>query len=122
MRLYTEIDVEKSRVLVTFAHTITLHDIREMMFTSSKARVLALPTLLDARNVSIGLSPEDVGEILQSSKELATQSMIAKCAVLVSDEAVLRRVAQVCAVLSQISPLRAFLDRIEAERWLGWSD
>ncbi len=122
MRLYTEIDVEKSRVTVTFAHTITLHDVREMMYTSSKARVLALPTLLDARNASIGLSAEDVGEILQSSKELATQSMIAKCAVLVSDAEILQRLTQVCEVLSQVSPLKVFLDRIEAERWLGWKD
>lgn len=122
MRLYTQIDEVKSRVLVTFADTVTLHDVREMMYTSAKAHILGLPTLLDVRNVSIALSSADVGEILESSRELAAQSFIAKCAILVSSEEVFQRLAQVCEVLSQVSPLRTFLDRIEAERWLGWSD
>lgn len=122
MRLYTAIDTLRSRVLVTFRNTVTLYDVREMMSTSAKARILAFPTLLDARDVTIGLSQEDVGEILQSSRELAAQSMVAKCAVLVSTEENLQMVERFCEVLSQISPLKGFLQQIEAERWLGWNE
>lgn len=120
MRLYTEIDARRSRVLVTFRGAVTLHDVREMMSTSSKARVLAFPTLMDLRNVTIALSPDDIAEILRTAREMALQSPIAKCAVLVSDLENLHRVEEVCQVLGQVSPLKGFLQRIEAESWLGW--
>jgi hypothetical protein len=120
VRLYTDIDPDKERVVVTFAGSVDLHDVTEMMFFSAKAGALSFPTLIDAGDGSVNLSPEDMGQILANIRELASRSKIAKCAVLVSNPASLATVTTISQLLAGVSPIEGFLDRNDAERWLGW--
>ena len=120
MRLYTDIDPDKQRVVVTFAGAIDLHDVTEMMFTSAKAGALSFPTLIDAGDGMVLLTPEDMERILANLRELASRSKIAKCAVLVSNPTSLATVTTISELLAGVSPIRGFLDRADAERWLGW--
>jgi hypothetical protein len=120
VRTFTGIDEERRRVVVTFGQSIVLHDVMEMMLTSAKASVLGYATLVDARDARIEISPADVSAILATHSDLATQHRIAKMAVLVNDAEQLSIVDSVSDVVSHISPVKGFLDRSGAERWLGW--
>ena len=120
MRLYTDIDPDRHRVVVTFAGPIDLHDVTEMMFTSAKAGALAYPTLIDAGNGTTSLNRQDMEQILAHLQELASRSRIAKCAVLVANAASLSTVTTISELLAVVSPVKGFLSRDEAERWLGW--
>jgi hypothetical protein len=120
MRLFTHVDEEHQRVVVTYAGSIILHDVMEMMFTSEKARVLVFPTLIDARNASIQLSPDDLKEIQQTEAALATRHKINKCAILVSSPQEFEKADAAVQLLHDISPMQAFLDLEKAEQWLGW--
>lgn len=90
------------------------------MFTSAKAGALSFPTLIDAGDGSVNLSPHDMTQILANIRELASRSKIAKCAVLVSNQSSLATVATITQLLATVSPIEGFLDRNDAERWLGW--
>ena len=75
---------ERERVVVTYAGSVILHDVMEMMLTSAKAHVLDFSTLIDARTAPIELSPADLNQIQQTEEDLATRHKINKCAILVS--------------------------------------
>ena len=120
VRLYTDIDPDQQRVVVTFAGPIDLHDVTEMMFTSAKAGALAYPTLIDAGEGTANLNHQDMEQIRTHLQELASRSRIAKCAVLVADAPSLSTVTTISELLAAVSPIKGFLNRDEAERWLGW--
>jgi hypothetical protein len=121
MRIFTHVDEQRERVIVTYGGDIILHDVMEMMLTSEKARVLVFPTLIDASRASIRLSEDDLREIQRVETDLATRHRIAKCAILVMNEKELQKADAAVELLREISPMRAFVDRGAAEEWLGWT-
>jgi hypothetical protein len=122
MRIYSDIDSTKERVIVTFSGEITLYDITEMVTTSGKARVLHFRLLADARQARFQLQPDDIPKFSQLLRELAAQSRLGRTAVWVADEAD-RAVVQMLADLAKsLCEVDGFLERGEAERWLGWAD
>ena len=122
MRIYSDIDLERKRIVVTFAQDVTLDDIKEMVYTSGKAGVLSFRGVADARNASFKLSPGDLPEFQDLLREIASQSRLGQTAVLVSDEAAMATVEMLSGLASEVCLVKGFFDRAEAEQWLGWKD
>jgi hypothetical protein len=120
MRLYSDIDEARSRVIVTFAGEVTLGDIREMMSTCAKAGILHFQLLIDGRGTRVRLSTHDVTEFQRLVRELAQQSRLGQTAVLVSDALVMGAVTVLSALACGMCNVKGFYDRQKAEQWLGW--
>ena len=121
MRVYTDIDEDRERVVVTFRETLDLHDIREHMFTSEKARVVSFPCLLDSRQATIQISSREIDAILQDAHTLSGHSRLGNCAVAVSDASSLAIVQAAAVKLAGLVTVAGFLNVEEAHRWLGWN-
>lgn len=122
VRIYTDINIELKRVVVTMAGVLDLHDIKEIISTSEKAQVTSFPALMDARNASVQLSGEDLAQIRGSLQGLKTRFRVAPCAVLVGDPGSLAVVEAAGRAFAGLVPVAGFFDQDEAQRWLGWEE
>jgi hypothetical protein len=120
VRVYTDINVELERVVVTLRGTVGLHDINEIVSTSTKAQITSFPALMNASLGSVRLSAEDLALIRESLVSVTTRFRLAPCAVVVSDAASLSVVEAAGRAFAGLVSVAGFLDQGEAERWLGW--
>ncbi len=120
MRIYTDINLELKRVVVTFAGAVGLDDIREIMSTSEKAQVTSFPALMDARHGHVRFSPEDLAQIRGNLQSLTQRFRVAPCAVVVCDSNSLANVEAASRVFDGLARVAGFFDKREAESWLGW--
>lgn len=122
MRVYSDIDEDRERVIVTFARDFTLRDIAEMVSTSAKARVLHFPLLADLRKAWFALAPGDAAGFQDLMKQLATKSRLGHAAVLVADAAAMATVELMGKLAGGHCDIKGFYAREEAEEWLGWQE
>ena len=120
MRIYTDINIEQERVVVTLAGNVDLHDMNEIMSTSAKAQITSFPTLMDARQARVTLTSADLAQIRCSLQELVTRFRLAPCAVVVSDSDSLAIVEEASRVFTGLVRVAGFFETREAYRWLGW--
>lgn len=121
MRIYSDIDIPKQRVIVTYVRDVTLYDISEMVSTSGAAGVLHFPLLVDAREARFVIAPEEIPPFRELIRQLATRSRLGQTAVLVSDEQDLAIIEILAKNAEEHCRVKGFFDREEAERWLGWT-
>lgn len=120
MRIYTDINLELKRVIVTLAGAVGLHDIHEIMSTSEKAQITSFPALMDARQAHVRFSPEDLAQIRGNLQSLTQRFRVAPCAVVVCDSTSLANVEAASLVFAGLVRVAGFFDKREAESWLGW--
>ena len=120
MRVYSDIDVPRERITVTFLREITLYDISEMVHTSRAAGVLHFRLLADTRNARFQMEPCELNQFRELLRELARRSRLGQTAVLVQDETDLAFSKAISTEAEDFCRVKGFLDRAEAERWLGW--
>jgi hypothetical protein len=121
VRIYSDIDIPKQRIIVTYAQDVTLYDITEMVSTSGMAGVLHFPLLVDARNARFVIAAEEIPPFRDLVRQLATRSRLGQTAVLVSDENDLATIEILARNAEQYCRVKGFQDRNEAEQWLGWT-
>ena len=92
-----------------------------MVTTSGKARVLHFRLLVDARPARFQLQPDDIPKFSQLLRELAAQSRLGRTAVWVAGESDLAVVKMLADLARGLCEVGGFLERSEAERWLGWA-
>ena len=120
MRVYSDIDEERNRLVVGYAGQVTLHDITEMTRTSSAAGMLHFQLLADMRLGTMTLEGDDWAGFAALVRKLALGSRLGQTAVLVASLPDLEAAKRITELAAGLCDVRGFLDRTEAERWLGW--
>jgi hypothetical protein len=120
VKVSTEIDRENQRLFVRFVGRVTFGEVEQMIRSSAEAGIVNFPLLIDAQSVTIDLFAEDVNRFGELLRELSAKSKIGNTAVLVSDAVTEHTLHLVSIVAAGICEIRAFGDRGDAERWLGW--
>src|SRR4051794_10909770 len=83
MRIHSDIDEKRERLIVTFRGEVTLYDIFEMVSTSGMARMLHFPLLADLWKARLKLDPADLARFQELVRSLALKSRLGNTAVLV---------------------------------------
>jgi hypothetical protein len=120
VRFYSDIDIPRQRIIVTFIRDVTLYDITEMVSTSGAAGVLHFRLLADARDARFVIAPEEIQPFQELIRQLATRSRLGQTAVWVADEKDLAMVEILAEKAAEFCDVKGFLNRAEAEQWLGW--
>jgi hypothetical protein len=121
VRIYSDIDIPRQRVTVTFLRDVTLYDITEMVTTSGSAGVLHFPLLIDAREARFIIAPDEIAPFRELVRQLASRSRLGQTAVFVANEQDLATIEILARNAEEYCRVKGFLDRAEAERWLGWT-
>jgi len=121
MRVYSDIDEERERLVVTFVGTVTMDDIAEMTRTSRVARMLHFQLLCDARKAAVTMAGDDLPRFQAMVRELALQSRLGQTAVVVARETDLIAIDRLADLATKFCDVRGFLESSRAERWLGWT-
>jgi len=120
VKVSTEIDREKKRLFVRFVGRVTYSQVEEMILSSAKQGIVSYPLLIDARQVTIDLFPEDVNRLRDLLLDLSTKTEIGPTAVLISDDLSEQGTQLVGMVTKGLCEVRGFAERADAEQWLGW--
>ncbi len=120
MRVSTEIDRKKQRLLIKFEGRVAYADIEGMINDSAKEGILHYQLLVDARKVTFNLFPTDISRFADLVQSMAAQSPLGPTAVLVSDAVANGIIHLLSLVASGMCKVKGFRERASAERWLGW--
>lgn len=120
VRVSTDLDEERHRLIMTFRGSVCLSDILEMTRVSRAAAILHYPLLVDMRAANLSLGEDDFEGVRAMALRLAADSPLGPTAVLLGNENDLPAVERVSKEIAKFCDVRGFLDEEEARRWLKW--
>jgi len=97
---------------------ITFEDINHHLDGEERERALGLPELIDARNATTDLRPDQVHRLVRRTVDAAKRIPLGATALVTSDDVVFGMARMYSILLDDVAPVEVFRDCETAIRWL----
>lgn len=118
MQITHVVDHEKKTVRATAVGMVTLAGIIQHLNEERRDAGLGYHELIDARDVTVNLAPEDVRKIVDVLTALAGEQPLGPTAVIVSTDHAYGMMRMLGMLVDEICSIRAFRSAEDAEAWL----